>query len=62
MASQTQAAPRWRWHPVAGTSGIAVAATIVAGVRLVHGGSGAVTLAGWLLMGVAAGFATSGSV
>jgi hypothetical protein len=49
------------WHPVAGAGGIAAAATGVAGLRLVHSGSVAVTLAAWLLLGMAAGFATSGS-
>jgi hypothetical protein len=54
---RTAAAPRRRWHPVAVGTGLlfaAATASIVDGAR-------PVAPVGWLLMGAAAGFSTSGS-
>jgi hypothetical protein len=52
---------RRRWHPLTGAGGLAVTAFAVAGAALPAPVPGWPGLAAWLLMGVAAGFATSGS-
>ena len=73
MTGATRAGRRWRWHPVSVGGGLllASAAVLALGVRaavlplaplpLAALPLAAVPLAGWLVLGVAAGFATSGS-
>ena len=52
---------RRRWHPLIGAGGLAVAAFGVAGAGLVGPARWLALVCSWLLMGAAAGFATSGS-
>lgn len=52
---------RLRWHPVTVAGTIAVAVSAVAGAWLAAPGPGWWVGAAWLLLGCAAGFATSGS-
>jgi hypothetical protein len=68
MAANTSKEPaasavprRRRWHPLIGAGGLAVAAFGVAGAGLVGSASWLALVGSWLLMGAAAGFATSGS-
>jgi hypothetical protein len=56
---RTTATPRRRWHPVA-VGGALLLATAAVAVSIVDGAR-PVLPAGWLLLGAAAGFATSGS-
>ena len=61
MAAISSPSPaRRRWHPLAGAAGLTAAALAAAGVALA-GGPAWFPLGAWLLMGAAAGFATSGS-
>jgi len=52
---------RRRWHPVTVAGGIAVSAWGVAATAALTTGPRWLMLGVWLLMGAAAGFATSGS-
>jgi hypothetical protein len=61
MAARTGAgARRRRWHPLTGAGGLTVTAFAVAVAVTVRPAPG-LPLGAWLLLGTAAGFATSGS-
>jgi hypothetical protein len=62
MAAATSSVPRRRrWHPLSVAGGLTVTAFGAAGAVSAAAGPPWLVLGVWLLMGAAAGFATSGS-